>query len=232
EKQNFVSDYDKLQKQIRDFYKAVQDCQTNNPSETTENCIQDILSQTAYNAWLSESDCETDEERVFYDFTQPISDCAMSEDSDCTCNFPFPKNYPSGNYVFQFAPEGNDLLISLQDSSLTTTLSSLLLLNNGNTLSSETYTLTADDNGATGGFSAASDALYLYKKDDSTVSLEDETTFTTNPVTRNTCTLPKKTTYKFCMQSPTIVSQYDASQQKSIREPLVYVFGINFAQDI
>ncbi len=85
EKGNFVLDYDTLQKQIRLFYEAVNDCKISNPSETPENCIQDALAQPEYSNWLSESDCETDEERVFYDLTQDLSDCSQSEDSDCTC---------------------------------------------------------------------------------------------------------------------------------------------------
>lgn len=231
EKGSLVEEYDALQKQIRIFYQVVKDCEAINPSEPIENCIQETLSQTTYNTWHSESDCETNEERVFYDITQRISDCAASEQTDCTCTFAFPKNYPVGKHVFQFASEENNILISLQESSLSATLASLHLQKKGEELSSsDSYVLQSTDQGTTGGFSdAASDILYLYKKDASTLSIEDETTFTTAPTTRTSCTLPKKTIYKLCVQSATTVSQYDTNQQKSITEPLVYVFGIDFS---
>lgn len=231
EKKDLTEEYDLLQKQIRLFYQTTKECEINNPSQNLEYCIQKTLSEKNYNSWLSESDCETNEERVFYDFTQQILDCSTSKDLDCTCALSFPKNYAPGNYIFQFLLDENNVLLSLQNSPITTTFSSLLLLNNGNTLASEMYTITADENGAKGGFSSLSDTFYLYKKDEKTLSIEDETTFTTKDETKDSCSLAKKTTYKFCVQSNAAVSSYDPLQRKTGTQPLVYVFGIDFFSD-
>lgn len=225
-------EYDTLQKQIRDFHQEIKTCREQDTERSLEDCFSLTLEKATYDSWHIEEDCETEEEKIFYDFTELFARCLQSDDEDCVCSSSFSSYHPSsvGEYSFSFVAEENLILVTFQETSLEMLFPSLLLIVGETSLSSETYTLHVDASETVGGFSSLqpSNALYLYKQDEQTLFVEDQTTFSTFSTTRDACAVPEKKTYKFCVQSDQTISSYDASLQSTITQPMVYVFALAF----
>lgn len=221
---NVIDEYDALQKQIRFFYEDVQKCRQNNE---LQYCIESGLNKQEYSSWLD--DCETNEEKVFYDFTEIFSQCLNSRDMDCICTGTLSGDYDAGEYTITLIQDEENTLFSLLSTELSLTLP-LTFEMEENRLVSDNYLIHVDRTGVLGSFPSTepSSEIYIYKKDATTLFIEDETTFTTYEITRDSCTIPEQEIYKFCMQSDTTVSVYDKGQGKTVIQPVVYIFAIDF----
>ncbi len=211
---NLFEEYDALQKYIRSFYDNVMDCRH---TRLLDDCIALTLKMDEYSSWLD--DCETNNERLFYDFTEIFSQCLASKDSDCTCTGALEGDYEAGEYTIKLIQDQENTLFSLEDLMLTLPFTFAI---EDALMKSDKYTIHVDTTGAIGGFSSLepSSQIYIYKSDATTLSVEDQSTFTTYETTRDSCTLPSQEVYKFCMQSKTIVEN----------KPLVYIFAVDFSK--
>ena len=219
---HLTEEYNTLQKQIRLFYDDIDECRE---TYLVDDCIATELNKKEYASWLD--DCETNEEQLFYDFTELFSKCLASADTDCTCTGTLAGEYTAGEYAISIIQDEEETQFSLN--ALTESLPLSFEIEE-NVMTSAEYIIHADRTGTIGSFSSLepSSVLYLYKKDDRTISAEDESTFTTYELTRSSCEIPKQEIYKFCMQSDTIVSTHDTTQSKTITQPVVYMFAIDF----
>ncbi len=229
-----VDEYDALQKEIRNFYKTIETCQqeqVQGSEQSAESCIEETLTLPSYVSWIQGEDCETDQEALFYDVTETFSQCLQSEDSDCVCASTFETNkYSPGEYIIPVYQEGKSVLFTLLSTDLSVILPNMQFAIEGNPMSYDEYTLHVEKEEATGGFSSLepSSALYIYKQDPTTLSVESQSTFSTYETTRSYCTLPSKEIYKFCMQSDTEVPVYNAQEETTTEQPLVYLFALSF----
>jgi hypothetical protein len=233
---HLVDEYDTLQKEIRNFYKTIENCQQEqNPEleEGVKSCIDETLALPSYASWIQGEDCETDQEALFYDVTETFSQCLQSEDSDCVCVGTFDATkYSVGEYIIPVYQEGDSVLFTLLSTDLSVVLPNMHFAIEGSPMTYDEYTLHVEKEEATGGFSSLepSSALYIYKQDAITLSVESQSTFSTYETTRNYCTLPSQEIYKFCVQSDTIVPVYDTTQETTTQQPLVYLFALSFPE--
>ncbi len=222
---NLIDEYDALQKQIRLFYEYVDECRK---TSELQSCIDSELNLPEYSSWLD--DCETNEEKIFYDFTEIFSQCLKSEEVDCICIETLDGEYDAGEYTITLVQDEENTLFSLLSTDLILTLP-VLFEKDGNIMTSDEYLIHADRTGVIGSFLStqeSSSEIYIYKKDATTLSIEDQSTFSTYDLTRDSCTIPEQKIYKFCMQSDTSVAAYDAEQAKTITQPVVYIFAVDF----
>lgn len=228
---DLVDEYTTLQRDIRTFYDAVEVCRTEK-GDSVENCLTATLNQPTYASWLDEESCETSEEALFYDVTEIFSHCLASEESDCLCYGTLDgQNYDTGEFVITLAQEETGTQFALEGTELS--LAFPLQFEIEDTLMvSDVYTVAVTGGSAVGSFSSLepSSTLYLYKKDGQTISVEDETTFSTYSSTRGSCPKPEKQLAKFCVQSDAVVSAYDNEQDKTIQQPVVYMFALDFSE--
>ncbi len=224
---DLAGEYDALQKQIRLFYDAVDECRK---TSALQSCVDSVLNKKEYSSWLD--NCETNEEKIFYDFTEIFSQCLNSEDIDCVCTGKLQIDYDAGEYTLTLIQDEENTFFSLLSTDITLTLPLVFEIedNTHNVITSTEYLIHADRTGTLGSFPSTtpSSEIYLYKKDATTISIEDETTFSTYETTRSSCILPQQEIYKFCMQSDTTISGYDKTQGKTITQPIVYMFAIDF----
>ncbi len=226
---DIVAEYDALQKDIRLFYTAVETCAAGSADqEKLELCIQETLEEDTYTSWLLGEDCETPEETLFYDVTEVFRQCGASEDDDCTCVGQFSNGqYTEGEYAILVSQEEDGTHFSLDD--LTIVLPSVSLAIEGTPLVADTYTLAVSDRDIVGSFSALEPSSTLYlSKQGNTLSVEGESTFTLYEGTRDVCTISEEPTYKFCKQSSTAIPIYDKDEKKTIQQPVVYLFAVDF----
>ena len=231
---HLVDEYDAIQKQIRLFYQEVQKCLEEDKEKTKEDCIVITLDTPAYTSWLTEEECETAEEVLFYDVTETFSQCLSSSDVDCTCIANFKQSqYEEGEYSITLSQEDNGMLFSLASSEIQTTIPFMTLEIEGTAMVFDQYTINIDENNFFGSFSVLepSSQLFLYKKDQTTISVEDGASFSTYEKIQSLCELPKTTSYKFCVQSDTVVKNYDNTQNAVITEPVVHIFSFDFYED-
>ncbi|MBI5002165.1 hypothetical protein HZC31_02170 [Candidatus Woesearchaeota archaeon] len=224
---NIVGEYDALQKDIRQFYDAIQTCVSGSDErEKLESCIQETLEDDLYSSWLLGEDCETPEETLFYDVTEVFRACGASGDTDCTCVGQLSGLYTEGEYAILVSQEDDGTHFSLDD--MTVVLPSTSLAIEGTPLVADTMTLAISDT-VSGSFSALepSSTIYLYKQG-TTLSVESESTFTLYEGTRDACTISEEPTYKFCKQSSTAIPVYDRDEKKTIQQPAVYLFAVDF----
>lgn len=223
---DIVAEYDTLQKEIRMFHTAVDDCIVGD-SERLDSCIQETLEQETYSSWLLGKDCETPEETLFYDITDVFRQCGASEETQCTCVGQLSETYPEGEYSILVSQEEDGTQFSFND--LAIVLPSVSLAVEGTPLAADTYTIAVSKSDVYGSFSALepSSTIYLYKEGE-TLSVESESTFTLYEGTRAVCSVSLEPTYKFCKQSSTAVPVYDDAEKKTIQQPVVYLFALDF----
>ena len=112
---------------------------------------------------------------------------------------------------------------------MTTVLPSVSLAIEGTPLVADTYTLAVSDSAVIGSFSALEPSSTIYlSKQGTTLSAESESTFTLYEGTRDACSITEEPTYKFCKQSSTAVPVYDNDAKKTIQQPVVYLFAVDF----
>ncbi len=226
---NIVAEYDALQKDIRLFYTATQTCVSgSDDQEKLDLCIQETLTQDSYSSWLLGEDCETPEETLFYDVTEIFRQCGSSEDTSCTCVEQLSGSYIEGEYSLLVSQEKDGTYFSLDD--LTVVLPSVSLAVEGIPLAADTYAIAVSKSDVYGSFSALepSSTIYLYKEGKK-LSVESESTFTLYEGTRDVCSVSLESTYKFCKQSSTAVPVYDKDEKKTIQQPVVYLFALDFS---
>ncbi|MFA6888984.1 MAG: hypothetical protein WC254_05825, partial [Candidatus Woesearchaeota archaeon] len=209
-----TEEYSILQEQIRLFYQNTQECRQTN---ILDECITSELNTEEYSSWLN--DCETNDEKLFYDFTEIFSQCLASEDSNCACIGKLNGDYDAGEYTIKLIQDQKNIVFSLEDLMLSMPFTFTI---EETPMKSDDYIVHVDNTGVIGSFSSLepSSELYVYKSDTTTLSVEDQTTFTTYEMTRDSCTLPSQEIYKFCMQSDTVIGD----------KPLVYIFAIDFSE--
>lgn len=224
---NLVEEYGEIQKGIRNFGEEVNECHT---TDALDICIQKNLEKQEYGSWLDEKECETKEEALFYDFTEIFSDCLISQDTNCLCYKKLDSGrYEEGRYIISVIQEDSDVTFFLKGTDISATFSPMYFEINDAKLVSDDYTLEVDDE-VKGGFSsiAPSSDIYLYKKDATTISVEDQSSFSTYSTTRGWCKPQEKRYYKFCIQSDTQIPVYDKESGKSIQQAVVYMFALDF----
>ncbi len=218
-----------LQREIRTFTETVQECQQENPLEA---CLSSTLKDPSYAAWSRAEDCETPEERLFYDVTEMFRTCLESVDTDCVClgSFVVPAQYPSGEYTLNVAQEDTGVSFSLSGTEISTVIPSMAFQVEGEEEANAEYTLAVTEDHVLGQFSIleSSSMVYLYKPDATTTSVESQRSYSTYETTRTACELPEEKMYKFCVQSSTAVQVYDESQKTVITRPLPYTFVLDF----
>lgn len=228
---DLVEEYTTLQRDIREFYDTVEACRTEK-EDSVEDCIAATLNEPVYAAWLDEESCETGEEALFYDVTEIFSQCLASEESDCLCYGILEEGkYDTGEFVITLAQEETGTQFALEGTPLSLVLPLHFEIEDTAMVSDE-YTVAVTTGSAVGSFSSLepSAVFYLYKKDSQTISVEDETTFSMYSATRSSCPKPEKQLSKFCVQSHTVVSVYDEEKDKTIQEPVVYMFAVDFSK--
>jgi hypothetical protein len=225
-----VDAYDTLQKEIREFYGLVEECISIGGS--VDDCIEDTLDQGTYAGWLSEDLCETSDEALFYDVTEVFSQCLLSPDIECTCDTSLsyrPAYDPGEAYMIVLQSDSN-VYFSLIDSGADMTMHDMYLQIEGEDIDYEEMTLAVTTSGVAASFESMvpDNHIYLYKQDEMTISVESQSTFTTFDVTRDACSVPLETHRKFCVQSDTSITAYDAELDAVVDQPLVYQFALSF----
>jgi hypothetical protein len=218
-----------LQREIRTFTEAMQECKQ---QDTVDSCLTRTLENPSYAAWSIGEDCETPEERLFYDVTEMFRTCLESADTDCAClgSFAASAGYPEGEYTLEVTQEDTGILFSLPEMDLSTTLSNAMLQEEGEESTATAYTVAVTAEGVLGQFGALEPSvhLYLYKEDAKTISVESQSSYSTYETTRSACTLSEKKIYKFCVQSPASVQIYDEHEESVVTKPITYTFAVEF----
>lgn len=222
-----VAEYDILQKNIRDFYSAVKECTSN---EDLETCIAWTIEKEEYGQWLEGEACETAEEKLFYDVTEAFSQCVESPDSDCICIASFENNgmYLEGEHSISLVQDETITSFSLGEFSVS--IPNLQLYSQGAAMVSADYLFSVTSSSVLGSFAGLepSSQLFLYKENENVISVEDQTTFSTYSATRSSCSLPEQIVRKFCVQSEKTVYVYSVEEGKTVEQPIVYMFAIDF----
>ncbi len=224
---NIVAEYETLQRDVRDFYDATMDCRT---VEGLDFCIEETLEKEEYTGWLFGDACETKEEALFYDVTEAFSQCAQSLDSDCICvtSFDDTTRYPDGEQSISLVQDETAAVFFLEENSVSIPL--IQIYSQGTLLVSADYLFSITSGQALASFSGLepSSSLFLYKESEHVISVEDQTTFSTYSATRSACALAEETLRKFCVQSEKTVHVYSEEQGKTVEQPIVYLFAIDF----
>ncbi len=226
---HLVEEYDGLQKEIRNFHKTVEECTVENH---LQQCLEEILELPAYASWLREEDCESTEEALFYDVTETFSQCLQSEDTNCLClGTLHPEKYALGEYTIPLYQESDSTLFTFVSTDLAVILPEMSFAIEGQLMNYDEYIVHVEKEGAVGGFSSLepSTRFYIYKQDATTLSVESQTTFSTYETTRAYCRLNEQHIYKFCVQSETNVPTYNAIDETTTEQPLVYLFAVSFS---
>ncbi len=224
-----VDAFTTLQREIRSFTEAVQECQKEN---TLEACLSSTLEEPSYAAWSIGEDCETPEERLFYDATEMFRTCLASVDSDCVClgSFAVPAQYPEGEYTLEMIQEDAAVSFSLSETDLSTSLSNMILQEEGEESTATEFTIAVTSKGILEQFGSLEPSahLYLYKEDAKTISVESQSSYSTYETTRSACSLSQNTIYKLCVQSNATVQIYDEQESAVVTKPNTYTFAIEF----
>lgn len=219
-----------LQREIRTFTEAVQECQQ---QDTLDSCLTRTIKNPTYTAWSIGENCETREERLLYDVTEMFRSCLASKDTDCVClgNFAAPSQYPEGEYTFEVIQEEAAVSFSLTETDLSTAFLNMILQEEGNENTATAYTIAVTSERVLGQFGSLepNSNLYFYKEDATTLSVESQSSYSTYETTRSACSLPEETFYKFCVQSNASVQLYDEQEDSVVTKPIVYTFALDFS---
>jgi surface antigen len=232
-----------LQRDIRLFHQAVEDCRneknkTDNDeiidgNEKLDDCILTVLNEPGYGYWMPEELCETSEEALFYDVLSTFDQCLASPDTNCLCveEFLYKDEYDEGEYYFTMLQDEFGTTFTLLDRDIEVT-TPIYLAEEGDGFGYDEIMLSVDTTGVllSTATMALDSHLYLYKMDEETVSIEDQTTFSTYEYTRDMCQSSGVVTKKFCVDSGATVTLYDDVDGAVVDEALVYQFALAFVE--
>lgn len=229
DKYQLTNTFTTLQREIRSFTEAVQACQQ---QDTLDFCLIRTLEEPSYAAWSLGEDCETPEERLFYDVTEMFRTCLVSADTDCVClgSFAASSQYPEGEYTLDVAQEDAAVSFLLSETDLSSSLSNMILWEEGDKSTATAYTIAVTADGVLGQFGSLEPSahLYLYKKDETTLSVESQSSYSTYETTRSACEIPQETVHKLCIQTNASVQTYDEQEDSIATKPVTYTFALDF----